>query len=202
MRPMRRLALLAILCGGCAGRTAHGPGASARTAAAPPPAPPPAAFRLRLCSEPAVRLSGPPGETQTRGCVVTFRQQLSDPATIARLNATEVARRYVVYAPSALPPGPLPVVMVFPGYSSSAESMAFYTTHTRFETLADRDGFIVVYGNGLPNPPSPREKPAVPQGGFLSGCLTPHEGEGVDVRYVRQILDQLAGELPIDRTRV
>jgi len=96
----------------------------------------------------------------------------------------------------------VPVVLVFPGYSSSAESVALYTTHTRFETLADRDGFVVVYGNGLPDPPSPREKVAVPKGGFLSGCLAPHAGEGVDVSYVRQIVDQLATEISIDRRRV
>jgi hypothetical protein len=38
-------------------------------------------------------------------------------------------------------------------------------------SLADRDGFIVVYGKGLPDRPSPREVPAVPEGGFLQGCL-------------------------------
>ena len=94
------------------------------------------------------------------------------------------------------------MVLVFPGYPSSAEAIAFYSTHTRFETLADRDGFIVVYGNGLPNPPNAREHASSPKGGFLSGCLAPHAGEGVDVAYVRQLLDQLAAELPIDRTRI
>jgi len=47
----------------------------------------------------------------------------------------------------------VPVVFGFPGRSTSAEAVAFYTTGTRFESLADRDGFIVVYGNGLPNTP-------------------------------------------------
>ena len=37
-----------------------------------------------------------------------------------------------------------PVVLVFPGYSSSAEVIAFYQTHTRFETLADRESAWVV----------------------------------------------------------
>jgi polyhydroxybutyrate depolymerase len=134
--------------------------------------------------------------------VATFRQRLTDPATIDALGATEVERRYLVYAPANLPNRPTPVVLVFPGYSSSAEAIAFYNTHTRFETLADRDGFIVVYGNGLPTPPSPREHASVPQGGFLSGCLARHAGEGVDVTYVRQIIRQIAAELPIDGTRL
>jgi poly(3-hydroxybutyrate) depolymerase/soluble P-type ATPase len=134
--------------------------------------------------------------------VVTFRQRLTDLDTIAALAATEVERRYLVYAPANLPNRPAPVVLVFPGYSSSAEGIAYYDTHTRFETLADRDGFIVVYGNGLPTPPSPREHASIPKGGFLSGCMARHAGEGVDVSYVRQILDQLGAELPIDRARI
>jgi polyhydroxybutyrate depolymerase len=107
-----------------------------------------------------------------------------------------------VYAPAALPAGPVPVVLVFPGATASAEAAALYYTHTRFETLADRDGFVVVYANGLPQSPWPGMKPAVPEGGFLRSCESPHEGEGIDVAYVRAILADLERELPIDRTRV
>jgi polyhydroxybutyrate depolymerase len=134
--------------------------------------------------------------------VATFTQQLSDPATIRWVGASQVKRRYLVYAPTHLPPRPVPVVLVFPGYSSSAEAMAFYATHTAFERLADRDGFVVVYGNGLPNSPPTGDRPSMPAGGFLQGCLAPHEGEGIDVTYVRRILEQLATELQIDRSRV
>jgi polyhydroxybutyrate depolymerase len=149
-----------------------------------------------------VHLQGPPGVAQSRGCVATFTQALSDPATIRFLGADKVVRRFLVYVPTNLPSRPVPVVLVFPGYGTGAEAVAFYATHTRFETLADRDGFIVVYGNGLPNPPNAREHVAVPKGGFLQGCLAAHAGEGVDVQYVRQILAQLETELPIDRARV
>ena len=186
-------AILGFLLAACGAGPAAGP---------PPAAPTPARFRLHLCSEAPVRLSGPPGEQQSRGCVATFTQALSDPATIRSLGADKVPRRYLVYAPAHLPPRPAPVVLVFPGYSASAEAAAFYYTHTRFETLADRDGFIVVYGNGLPNPPDARERPSMPKGGFLQGCLADHAGEGIDVQYVRQILVQLETELAIDRARV
>jgi polyhydroxybutyrate depolymerase len=134
--------------------------------------------------------------------VVTFVQDLSDAATIRSLGATRVNRRYLVYVPPRLPAAPAPVVFVFPGYAASAEAAAFYYTHTRFERLADRDGFIVVYGNGLPNRPPAGEAPAMQEGGFFQGCLAEHAGEGVDVAYVRRILDQLATALPIDRERV
>jgi len=174
-----------------------------RRAAAPPVAAPvQAAFRLRHCTEPPVGLQGPPGVQQSRGCVATFTQALSDPATIRWAGANQVERRYLVYAPSNLAPGPAPVLLVFPGKETSAEGIAFYETHTRFESLADRDGFIVVYGNGLPDPLRSGEEPAMPKGGFLQGCFLEHAGEGVDVTYVRQILDQLETELKIDRTRV
>jgi polyhydroxybutyrate depolymerase len=154
------------------------------------PAAPQAPFRLSLCTEAPVHLQGPPGARQSRGCVATFVQQL---------DTNQVTRRYLVYAPEHLPDRPLPVVLVFPGRSASAESVAFYDTRTRFETLADRDGFVVVYGNGLPDPDPSH---AAPKGGFLQGCLLPHDGEGIDVIYVRRILDQLQKELPIDRNRV
>jgi polyhydroxybutyrate depolymerase len=204
----RRLALLGLLVGACAAKQAAAP-PPASVAARPPavPAAPPATaapppFRLRLCTERPVRLEGPPGAQQSRGCVTTFRQHLTDPEIVETFGATDVERRAIIYAPANLPPGPRPVVLVFPGYSSSAEVIAFYQTHTRFETLADRDGFIVVYGNGLPNPPSAREHVSVAKGGFLSGCLSPHGGEGVDVAYVRELLDRLGAELPLDRARI
>ncbi len=143
-----------------------------------------------------------PGAAQSRGCVATFSQTVSDPATARNLGATEVERRYLVYAPAHLPSRPSPVVFVFPGYTSSAEAVAFYDTQTRFESLADRDGFVVVYGNGLPNPPSSGEIPSVPKGGFLQGCFAAHAGEGIDVAYVRRILADLGAEIPLDRNRI
>jgi polyhydroxybutyrate depolymerase len=168
----------------------------------PPPGRAPRSFRLALCTEAPLRLVGPPGAQQSRGCVATFTQELSDPATIHQVGAKQVRRRYLVYAPERLPPGPVPVVFVFPGYSASAEGAAFHYTHGSFERLADRDGFVVVYGNGLPNAPATREKPSMPKGGFLQGCLAAHAGEGVDVSYVRRIVADLATELPIDRSRI
>ena len=197
-------------CGG--GRAAGPPPVTSSTAppanapaislAAPSSAPAPAGFRLRLCSEAPVHLPSAPGASQSRGCVATFTQTLSDPAMIRSLGTDRVTRRYLVYAPAILPPRPAPVVLVFPGYSTSAEAVAFYNSNTRFETLADRDGFIVVYGNGLPNPPNAREKASMPHGGFLQGCFAAHAGEGIDVQYVRQILAALQTELAVDKARI
>src|SRR5690349_24248735 len=100
---------------------------------APAPAPAPRPFRLALCTEPPIRLPGAPGAPQSRGCVATFTQELSDPATVRWVGANQVRRRYLVYAPARLPAAPVPVVFVFPGYSASAEGAAFYYTHGSFE---------------------------------------------------------------------
>jgi polyhydroxybutyrate depolymerase len=174
-----------------------------RTAAAPPVvAPANTAFRLKICTESPIRLDGPPGAHQSQGCVVTFTQELTDPAIVRQVGAKQVERRYLVYAPPKLAETAAPVVLIFPGRTTSAEAAAFYTTRTSFERLADRDGFLVVYGNGLPDSPDSTEKSTMPKGGFLQGCFAEHQGEGVDVTYVRRILDQLATELKIDRSRV
>jgi polyhydroxybutyrate depolymerase len=130
---------------------------------------------------------------QSRGCVATFSQ---------RIGSTTRQRRYLVYAPTSLPHRAVPLVLSFPGYSVSAEAAASYDTRTRFESLADRDGFIVVYGNGLPDRPNARESPAVPEGGFLQGCLLPHADEGIDVSYVRRIIADIDREVAIDKTRI
>ena len=188
-----RAAVFGLLVGACGGGHAAKP---------PVAVPAKAHVRLRLCSEAPIRLDGPPGAQQSRGCVATFTQEWSDPATIRWVGASQAERRFLVYAPASLAASPAPVVFVFPGYSASAEAAAFYYTHPRFESLADRDAFIVVYGNGLPNSPSSGEQPSMPKGGFLQGCLAEHSGEGVDVTYVRRILDLLETELTIDRSRL
>ena len=168
----------------------------------PPTAAAKTSFRLGLCSEAPLRLEARPGASQTRGCVVTFTQRWSDPATIEWAKTTQAERRYLVYVPTNLPSRPAPVVFVFPGATCNAEAAALYNTHARFEALADRDGFIVVYGNGLPTAGHSGNEPPMRKGGFLAGCWAEHTGEGVDVTYVRLIVDQLATELKIDRARI
>jgi len=160
-------------------------------------------YRVRLCDADPILLEGPPGAIQSSGCVVNYTQTTVDDAYIQRFGTDTVQRRYLVYAPIDLPETPVPVVFVFPGYGANAEAAAFYYTQTRFETLADQDDFVVVYGNGLsflPDGESGAEQ--MESGGYFQGCLLEHSGEGIDVQYVREILDQLETELSIDRTRV
>lgn len=159
-------------------------------------------FRLKICSEKPVRLDEFPGEPQSRGCVVTFQQDVPDRVASRALGATSLRRRYLVYAPTNLPAGPVPVVFVFPGKRTAAETAAFQVTHTRFETLADRDGFVVVYGNGVELTTFFAEDQLQPNGGYLDACFAMRSGENIDVTYVREIVRQLGSEIPIDRSRI
>jgi len=163
---------------------------------------PPMTFRLKLCSEAPVRLEGPSDQPQSRGCVATFPQDVGDRVAARALGAKSLRRRFLVYAPEHLPAGPVPVVFVFPGKGTGAETAAFQVTHTRFESLADRDGFVVVYGNGVDRTTFLREEPSQPNGGYLDGCFATRSGENIDVLYVREILRQLETELSIDRSRL
>lgn len=195
------LLLGALATGGC--RAAEPEAISADIGVSEGPTPGEPSFRLPLCDEAPVPLPAPPGAAQSAGCVVNYTQTTTDDATLAQLGTDTVARRYLVYAPEDLPDAPAPVVFVFPGYGANAEAAAFWYTQMRFEALADRDGFIVVYGNGLPFLPEGESGDGLMEkGGYLQGCLLPHAGEGIDVQYVREILDQLDTALTIDRTRV
>ncbi|MFN8095445.1 MAG: PHB depolymerase family esterase [Vicinamibacteria bacterium] len=189
------LAALLCACGGGGGQPAGA------TAASPPATP--ASRAKGLCTGAALTVDAAPGEAQTRGCLVTFVQNVADPEDRARLGAGTVNRRYVLYVPANLPDVAAPVVIVFPGYGASAETAAVHYTHGKFESLADQNGFVVVYGNGLPNPPEDGAGDA-PQkeGGYLQGCFPAHSGEGIDVRYVREILAQLQSVMKVDRSRV
>ena len=162
-------------------------------------------YRLKICDGDPITLDGPPDEKQSGGCVVNYTQTITDPAYIQYFGTDTVERRYLVYAPKNLPQNPVPVVFVFPGKGTNAETAAYYYTHTRFETLADQYGFIVVYGNGVSYSSygeSGTGQNENESGGDFQGCWLEHSGEGIDIQYVREILDQLETELSIDRTRV
>ncbi|HEX7598310.1 MAG TPA: hypothetical protein VF518_08850, partial [Polyangia bacterium] len=50
-------------------------------------------FRLRQCSDRPIPVPGPPGVQQSRGCVATFTQELTNPAAIRAVGAKQVERR-------------------------------------------------------------------------------------------------------------
>jgi polyhydroxybutyrate depolymerase len=98
-----------------------------------------------------------------------------------------VTRRYLSYVPKSLAPGSdAPVVIVLHGLSADAESMRNFITQSRFEALADRDGFIVVYGNAAPGAGTVAERPN--GGGFRKDS----SGQVDDFVYLKMLTDDLA----------
>jgi poly(3-hydroxybutyrate) depolymerase len=100
-----------------------------------------------------------------------------------------LTRRYLVHLPTALEKGTdVPVVIVLHGYGADAESMREFITQRRFETLADRDGFVVVYGNAAPGTGTVSDRPN--GGGFHKNPKT--AGQVDDFAYLRQIITDLS----------
>jgi polyhydroxybutyrate depolymerase len=93
-------------------------------------------------------------------------------------------RSYLVYVPTTYQAGrPVPLVLVFHPAGGSGRSIA---RHTRFTALAEREGFVVVYPEGI--------------GGRWNDGRRPSSRD--DVGFVRALLDTLRGELTVDSSRV
>jgi len=105
-------------------------------------------------------------------------------------------RRYRLYVPASLPQGTVPLlVALHGGLGSSAQ----FATNSGFDGLAEANGFVVVYPDGvggLANGTGPQTW----NGGYCCGAAT---RLGVDdVGFVEQLLDLLARDLPVDPARI
>jgi polyhydroxybutyrate depolymerase len=96
-----------------------------------------------------------------------------------------VTRRYFLYLPSTWHRDrPVPLVLVFHGGGGRASGIA---PHTGFSRLAEREGFVVAYPQGLNG-----------RWNDGRGYAATHD----DVGFVRALLDTLGHELAIDPRRV
>jgi polyhydroxybutyrate depolymerase len=95
------------------------------------------------------------------------------------------SRRYLLYVPAEHHAGtPTPLVLVFHGGGGNARGIA---PHTGFSRLAEREGFVVAYPEGI--------------GGRWNdgrGIAASHD----DVAFVRALVDTLQAELRIDPHRI
>jgi len=67
------------------------------------------------------------------------------------LGCGAVERRYLSYVPPRLgAPSAAPVLIVLHGQGASAEAMMSFQTRGTFNRLADDEGLLIIYGNGLP----------------------------------------------------
>lgn len=103
-------------------------------------------------------------------------------------------RTYVLHVPAGLDGGARPLVVVFHGGGGNAQNaMAM----TGFNTVADREGFVVAYANG-----TGRAKDVLLTFNAGNCCGYALEQKVDDVAYTRAMVAAIEGELPIDRKRV
>lgn len=109
------------------------------------------------------------------------------------LRVGKLERHYVVHVPPGAAPNAA-VVLNFHGGGANAREEQRYT---RMDALADRENFIVVYPDGT----GPvRERFLTWNAGTCCGAAA--GGQVDDVAFVRALLDDLAGRLHYDPTRV
>jgi polyhydroxybutyrate depolymerase len=99
-------------------------------------------------------------------------------------------RRYLSYVPTdSSQRSNAPVVIVLHGSAANAESMEDFQTKGRFNELAIRDGFIVVYGNAAPGELSSDNRWFPNTGAWRQDLFD--DGEIDDVEYLSLVLDDL-----------
>lgn len=102
-----------------------------------------------------------------------------------------IRRRYLRYVPSHLPLNSnAPVLFALNGTNGNAEGFQNFLAHGRFDELATRDGFVVVYGNAAPGQHSSHD----PKWGHNSSSWRhggTDDGEVDDVAYLEMVLDEL-----------
>jgi poly(3-hydroxybutyrate) depolymerase len=100
-----------------------------------------------------------------------------------------ISRTYLVFAPKGFD-NPLPVVLALHGGGSNARQMERYT---RFNDLAAREGFLVVYPEAVEGNWN--------DGRGIAGVRSQQENND-DVKFVRLIVDRISKVYKIDRSRV
>ena len=110
---------------------------------------------------------------------------------IAQVNGTiwhdGLTRDHITYVPSSYDPGtPVPLVFVMHGFTQSASAIM---NATGFNDLAEQEGFIVAYPNGVNN-------------GWNTNSPFPGGSTADDVGYIGALRDTLIAQFSIDTTRI
>ncbi len=130
------------------------------------------------------------------------------------LDSDGLAREYIVYVPQRYDPAqPVSLIMSLHGFASSDAQQVLWT---QWNTIADEEGFIVVYPQGMGSParwntgqhPIPagdaqqveQETSDNPLAGLLAGFF--EEVPVDDVAFLGHLLDQLETDYCIDPARI
>ncbi len=137
--------------------------------------------RIVLVSLIAVSLSG---------CVQQRSEGTSSEKT-GSLMVDGLERTYLLHVPPSYTKNELtPLVIALHGGGSTAEEM---TSLTGFDTLSDREGFIVVYPQGVENHWND---------GREIQEYRAHRDDIDDVGFIEALIDHLTEEIAIDKTRI
>ena len=114
------------------------------------------------------------------------------PPVEIHLKSGGIDRSCLVHAPAGLGSGPVPLLLALHGGGGTAEGM-IRLTRGRFDELADRDRFVVVYPQGF----------GKSWNDGRNDLPSKARQENVDdVAFFRILIDELAKKYPIDRRRV
>lgn len=101
-----------------------------------------------------------------------------------------LTRRYLSYVPPSLgAPTDAPIVVALHGYGANAESMIEIQTRGQLNSLAKKEGFVVVYGNAAPGNASSADPYFQNTGAWRHAASD--DGEVDDVDYLRRMLADL-----------
>ncbi|MBK9147111.1 MAG: prolyl oligopeptidase family serine peptidase [Flavobacteriales bacterium] len=111
--------------------------------------------------------------------------------TSAQVNSTithnGITRNHITYVPASYVQGtPTPLVFVMHGFTQSASAIMGVTG---FNALAEQEGFLVAYPNGVNN-------------GWNTNSPFPGGSTADDVGYIGALLDSLQAQYSVDTTRV
>ncbi|MRR30447.1 hypothetical protein EG834_09040 [bacterium] len=110
--------------------------------------------------------------------------------TTVQLISSGENRSYDLYLPKSINPSkPAPLVISLHGYSSKPSDMIY---STRWNNLADSEGFIAVYPLAHGSPTYWR----------TTGSTYPAESAMMDVQFISDIISQLEGKYNIDAARI
>lgn len=111
-------------------------------------------------------------------------------------------RRWMVYVPTSYTGSKeVPLVLVMHGYTASMYAIA---EESRWYDVAEKNGFIVVFAQGLVRPADLMGN--IPTAMWLAGAFSALAGEGtdpnVDLNFIDTLLDRMEGDYKIDKTRI
>lgn len=135
---------------------------------------------------------------QTAAPIVVLSAVAAVAATIDRvlLTGDGRTRTYHLYVPAALPAGPVPLLVAFHGGTGSGTQ---FQKQSNFDGLAEANGFIVVFPDGVGLGPN-ADKFRTWNAGYCCGTAAKQSVD--DVAFIADLIDLITGEFEIDSDRI